>query len=258
MMQGRKLGRLPRSHNAAVPAMMQMRRTAQVPPLPPALNWLDSMPAGLGMMLNDQLGDCTVAAIFHALQVWTFHTQSKMLTEPDAYVQALYAKACGYVPGDESTDQGGNEQDVLTFCMRNGIPVAPGGPADINKIAAFIEIDPRQVDDVKRSVAEGGIIYLGINIPEAWCSMPVGEDWTDASGPVGGGHAIIGAGYDADWLYVVSWGAVWRMSWAAFAQVCTEAYFVADPLWMSAKGVTPFGITLADAEASMQALRMAS
>lgn len=257
-MDGRFLGRLRRAHNPAIPSAHQVRRAVRERPIPPALNWLASMPAGLGAMLNDQLGDCTCAAIYHALQVWTFHTAGSMLTEPDVYVQKLYELACGYVPGNPTTDQGGVEQSVLGYCMRQGIPIAPGGSSDLNKLAAFVEIDPRQVGDVKRAVAEGGVVYLGINIPEAWCSMAVGQDWANASGPIAGGHAIIGAGYDAEWLYVVSWGSIWRMSWTAFAAVCDEAYFLADPLWINEKGTTPFGMTLADLEASMRAQKIAA
>lgn len=253
-MTGRRLGCLPRTHNPLVPHLRAMRAIEQ-PPIPAALNWLDSMPPGLGMMLNDTLGDCACAAVYHAIQVWTFHVAGSALTEPDAMVEKLYEEACGYVPGDPSTDQGGVEQSVLNYLTTTGAPMSDGTR---QKLGAFVEIDHRQTDSVKRAVAEGGAIYLGIQIPEAWCSAPVGSDWTDASGPIAGGHAIIAAGYDADWLYVVSWGSVWRMSWAAFATVCDEAYFLADPLFINAKGLTPFGMSLADLEASMQPLRMAA
>src|ERR1700675_4530505 len=62
-----------------------------------------------GMMMNDTLGDCTIAACGHALQVFT----GGKINEPDATIESYYSKWCGYVPGDPSTDNGGVELDVL-------------------------------------------------------------------------------------------------------------------------------------------------
>jgi hypothetical protein len=62
-----------------------------------------------GMMMNDTLGDCTIAACGHAVQVWT---QGK-ITVPDSLVESYYEKWCGYVPGNPNTDNGGVELDIL-------------------------------------------------------------------------------------------------------------------------------------------------
>jgi hypothetical protein len=206
-------------------------------------------------MLNDQLGDCTCAAIYHAIQVWSFNTTGTTLTEPDSCVLDLYEAVGHYVPGDPDTDNGAVEQEVLAYILNTGAPL-PNGQR--HRIAAYVEIDPRNTDDVRRAIAESGVAYLGIQIPESWCSLPVGEDFTDTSGPIGGGHAIIAAGYDADWLYVVSWGSIWRMSWEAFAKVTDEVYMLADPFWLTTKGFTPFGQNLQGLEASMQGLKLAA
>jgi hypothetical protein len=250
----RFLGRQARLHNALIPSAHQVCCASLQLPIPAAKTWLTGLPPSLGMMLNDSLGDCTVAAVYHAIQLWTFNTTGQTLTEPDPCVLQLYEEACGY-RGTPDTDNGGIEQNVLSYLLNTGAPLLNN---QRHKIAAFVEIDPRNIQDVKRAIAEGGVVYLGIQIPEAWCQMPVGSDWTDASGPIAGGHAIVGGGYDDDWIYIVSWGSIWRMSWGAFAQVCDEAYLIADPFWLTSKGLTPFGMSLSALETSMQGIRLAA
>ena len=258
-MTERKLGRKPRSFNPTVPHMHAMRGVQQAP-LPSALSWLHGMPPDLGMMLNGptpgnpsalQLGDCTCAGLTHARQVWSFNAAGQMVTLPDDYVLELYQQGCGYVLGDPSTDQGGNEQQLLTFCQQTGIPT-PSGP---DKILGFVELNVSNIEDIKRAIAEGGAVYLGINIPEAWCEAPVGSTWDATDSPSAGGHAIIGAAYDPDKLLTVSWGSTWAMTWAGFAQVCEEAYLVVDRTWVNAKGSTPFNMSLDALEAAMQNLK---
>ena len=61
------------------------------------------------MMLNDRLGDCTIAGMFHAMQLWSFKARSTELTEADQYVLATYEEFCNYNPNDANSDQGGNE-----------------------------------------------------------------------------------------------------------------------------------------------------
>jgi hypothetical protein len=239
---------------------MRALRGAEQAPLPAALSWLHGMPANLGMMLNGptpgdpaalQLGCCTVAGLAHARQVWSFNATGQMITLPDASVLDLYEQGCGYVLNDASTDQGGNEQALLTFCQQTGIPT-PAGP---DKLIGFVELDVRNRDDIKRAIAEGGVVYLGINIPEAWCSAPIGSIWDETSSPAEGGHCIIGAAYDTQYVYVVSWGIVWTLTWAGFTQVCDEAYLLADRAWIEATGKTPFGMALPDLQAAMAALK---
>ena len=55
--------------------------TPALPPPPPAVDWTEGI-ASWGMMLNDTLGDCTIAGCGHAVQVWTANTGSEA-TVPD-------------------------------------------------------------------------------------------------------------------------------------------------------------------------------
>src|SRR5271154_6174887 len=95
-----KLGRTPRAYDPRVPHMSALLAGKTLPVPPSSVDYTKGMPANLGVMLNDTLGDCTCAAFYHALQVWTFNvTKGKAIdTEPDIDVKKLYELACGYNP----------------------------------------------------------------------------------------------------------------------------------------------------------------
>src|ERR1700757_2471097 len=79
----------------------------RLPPAPAERAWSNGR-TQFGMMLNSQLGDCTIAGVAHAVQVWTDNTTG-MVTEADRTVQQYYQRWAGYVPGHAETDQGAVE-----------------------------------------------------------------------------------------------------------------------------------------------------
>ncbi len=249
----RKLGRKPRKHDLRVPRMERLTQGMALAPLPQQVAWTHGMPASLGMMLNNELGDCTCAALAHAVQVWSFNASGREVTIPDADVLALYRGATGY-DGTPATDQGGVEQDVLAYAMRTGIV----GEPQPNKLLGYVELDVRNLDSIRRAIWNCGLVYVGIDVPGSL--MRAGDPpavWSDVSGGVEGGHAIILTGYDAHagTFDLVSWGQVYRMTTGFFAHCCDEAYALADPAWIAATGKTPGGLSAADLTAAMAALR---
>src|ERR1700691_217383 len=129
-----KFGRLQRTYDPRIPHMSALLAGQTLPPPPASVDYTKGMPANLGIMLNDTLGDCTCAAVYHAVQVWSLNALKKMDTEPDADVEKLYELACGYNPREGGEGPGGNEQHVLTYLLRTGAPFGPNGTT-VNKIA---------------------------------------------------------------------------------------------------------------------------
>jgi len=256
-----KFGRKPRRYDPRVPHFSALTAAMTLAAPPASVDYTTALPAALGMFGNDSLGDCTCAAIYHALQVWSANAQKVIDTEPDEDAVLLYEGACGYNPsaapvdGQNPTDQGGDEQSVLTYVMLSGAPTGAGG-ADRHRIAAFVEIDPRNFDDVKLAIATGGLVYLGFEVP-SYMPEAAGSTWDVQPGPncnIVGGHAVIAAGYDANGLDIISWGAKYRMTWAFWSEFVDEAYLLADPSWIEATGKSPGGLSLTDLETQMQAL----
>ncbi len=134
-------------------------------PVVPAVDYTRGMPGNLGMMKNDTLGDCTCAAFYHALQVWSFNAGKQIDTEPDLDVVDLYEQACGYKPEQGGEGPGGNEQHVLTYILKQGAPFGPNGQQR-HKITAFAEVDVKNIDNIKRTIHDCGVAYIGFNVPQ--------------------------------------------------------------------------------------------
>lgn len=253
-----KFGRLHRTYDSRVPHLSALL-AGQTPTVPPAaVDYTKGMPANLGMMLNDKLGDCTCAAVYHAMQVWSFNAGKKMVTQPDSDVEELYIQACGYNPQVPGEGPGGNEQSVLTYLLKTGAPTGPTG-ATRQKIAAFVEVDPRNLNDVKQTIVDCGLAYIGFNVPQS--VQPPGEpppavwNYVPSQSNIIGGHAVVLAGYNAQGARVISWGQYYTMTWEFFAHFVDEVYAIADAGWIGSKGTTPAGFTLSQLEAQMKALK---
>ncbi|PWC37513.1 hypothetical protein [Azospirillum sp. TSO35-2] len=260
-MSTKKLGRLPRVHNPRVPHLSALLSGQTLPPPPASVDYTAGLPANLGVMLNDRLGDCTCAAFYHALQVWSAKAQGAIQTQPDVDVEQLYIQACGYNPNEPGEGPGGIEQNVLTYLLNTGAPVGPDGQSR-HKIAAFVEVDPRNTVDVKTVIADCGVAYIGFQVPEFILPpdqpSPAIWDVQTSDTTIKGGHAVVLAGYDDNGVRVISWGNYYTMTWAFFAQYVDEVYAIVDTSWIENGGTTPAGLTLAQLESQMAALKEAA
>lgn len=252
-----KLGRQPRKHDPRVPHLSALLAGQKkiVPPLD--VDWTATLNSSYGMMANDRLGDCTCASIYHARQVWTKDAGGTEITESDDRVIQLYEEACGYNPGDSSTDNGGVEQDVLTYLLNTGMPIGDGTQRD--KLLGFVEVDPRNLDDVRRTIAECGGCYIGFEVPDTLMANGPPTIWSDTSSDnIIGGHCVWLAGYDENGPHCISWGALYLMTWGFFARYTDEAYALLDGTWIAASGKTPFGMTEEQLAAQMSAIKVAA
>lgn len=254
----RKLGRLPRKHDSRIPCLSQFFTPAvQLTPPPISCDWSAGMPDDLGMMLNDQLGDCTCAAFYHARQVWNYNAAKQAITDPDSDVLKMYEEATGYTPANPLSDQGGIEQDVLQYLLNTGAPVGPDG-SQRDKILAYLEIDFRNLDDLKRAIHECGVAYIGVDLPQS--VMDNADDQTkpwDVAGDktIAGGHAVVLVGYDLDSFTCISWGQRYKISVAFMGAFLQEAYAIAAPDWIEATGSTPLNLSVEQLEQAMKHLK---
>ena len=207
--------------------------------LVPPLNW--------PMDLNDQIGDCCIAGVSHGIQLVTYDADSghaKIMT--DAQVQAVYSAISGYVPGDESTDTGCVETDVLDCWMNTGV--------DGDNLDAYAAIAPTDLETLKRSIFWFGFAYLGVNLPQS--AMDNMEVW-DVGGDetILGGHCIIAVGYDAQYVYVISWGKVIQCTPAWIAKFCEEAYACISDEWIESSGMSIHGLNLDQLKTDLQSIK---
>jgi hypothetical protein len=248
---GKHLGRLPASHDPAVPMLMSLVSGADDLPAPPdESNWYRAV-AEWPMDNNDTVGDCTSAAVAHAIQQWTTYGQGMSLIMQAAAVLGFYQLT--KVPGED----GAILVDVMKYWMTKGIQTGFG----LHKIAAFAKVDPRNIPHTKSAVAWFGNLVIGPLLP---LTAQTQDEWVVISGSVAsgagswGGHCVLVVGYDRQFLYFVSWGRVMQMTWEFYETYCDEAYVALTASWMKPPGVTPSGFNWSGLEKAMNALKIAA
>ncbi len=219
-------------------------------PTPPAsADWTAGV-TNWGMMLNDTLGDCTIAGIGHAVQVWTANTGG-MVTVPDATIESYYEKWDGYVPGDASTDSGGVELDVLTNWRKQGL--------DGHALLGFADPNFRDLDEVRTAIDLFGGVYIGLNLPLSAQNQTIWdaptERMSDRDWPGSwGGHAVFVPAYDVTGFTCITWGTLQKMTVGFWDEYVDEAHALLSPDWI-AKNVPPGRFDLNQLQADLALIR---
>ena len=223
--------------------------TPALPPPPPTADWTQGN-ANWGMMMNDTLGDCTIAGVGHAVQVWTVNAAGGMVTVPDPTIESYYEQWDGYVPGDPSTDNGGVELDVLNDWQKQGFAG--------NTLLAFADPKPASLVEIQQSIALFGGVYIGLALPltaqtqEVWDVVPKGG--AKAKPGSWGGHCVFVPKYDENGFTCITWGALKTMTLAFWKKYCDESHTLLAQDWLTAKG-SPAGFDQAQLEADLKAIR---
>lgn len=231
-------GRLPNSGKPRVKLTADLLPQAAYNP-PASFDNFSAVPAQTwGMDANDQLGDCTCAEIDHAVKTLQVAAGNTEVVSSADEVVALYSAAAGYDPANPDSDQGAEMQDIRHYWQKTGVTL--GGAVD--KILLFAEIDIKDVNVVKWALATFGEIGLGINFPDsAMAQFNEGAPWDVVSGAhIEGGHAIALVGYDEQFYYVITWGAVQKMTPAFFEKYVEEGWVqLSQDLVNAHSGLTP-------------------
>jgi hypothetical protein len=202
--------------------------TPALPPPPPAVTNSQSI-TNWGVMLNDKLGDCTIAGVAHAIQVWTL-SKGNEVTVPDPTVLQYYEQWDGYDPSKPATDQGGVELDVLNSWRKEGFSGHP--------LLAFADPDPQDTLHVQQAIALFGGLYIGLSLPKSAQTQDLWDVDTSPNGQPGswGGHCVFVPDYDPNGLTCITWGAPKKMTWGFWGTYCDEAHALLSPDWQPPAG----------------------
>lgn len=239
-------GRLPLdpTAHAAVPKMVRyVAQTALAAP-EESQDWFSR----IGFwpdLLNYNIGDCTIAGVLHAIQQWKKYATGVDWIPLDATALRLYSQF-GYNPAVPSTDRGAREIDVLSAWLK-GFDVGNGL---IDTLSAYAAIDLRKPDEMRYGVQWFGSVYIGLDLPLSiqgpmedteWDVSPLGLTGRGAKGSLGG-HCALVVGYDKNFLYIITWGRLVRMTWQFWLTYGDEAYALLSSDFTKAPGVTPADI----------------
>jgi hypothetical protein len=221
------------------PRAFQLRDFLELMQPPAQANWYKHL-TSFGMMLNNTKGCCTIAAVGHAEQVATLNTPTGMETPPDSAILSVYERACGYVPNDPSTDQGGVIVDVLNWVRQHPLALGCGKPT----LFAYAAPNPGDIIHAKQAIAEFGLLDIGIQLPISAQSQ-VGKVWdvvgnpdTDPDSKPGswGGHSVIVCAYDENTVTCITWGQLQVMTWRFWQKYVDESHALLMDAWMNRFG----------------------
>ena len=228
-----KLGRKAVKHDSR--RLMLAKYLAAGLPAPPAfVDWTNGI-TQFGMMLNDSLGDCTIAGCAHAVQIWTANSASEV-TLPDSTILAYYEQWDGYVSGDPSTDNGGVEESVLDDWRQSSF----GGQI----LTAYADADVSNLTEVKQAVQLFLGLYIGANVTnqamQTAGNPAIAWDQTGDTSSAGG-HCVYVTGYDDSYIYFVSWGQIYKMTLAYWNANVDEAHALMSPDLLGSSGLSASG-----------------
>jgi len=231
-----KFGRLPAHAEADAPRLKLAPFLSGLEAPPAQVDWY-SVVTDWPVYLNDQIGDCTEAMVGHLIENASRYGYGWAVEIGDQDVLTAYERVSGYRPEDPSTDQGAVLQDVYGDWRKNGV----GG----HRALVFAQVQHQNLLEVRQAVQHFGAVGLGITVTDnMMADFQAGEPWRRATGQVLGGHAVPVVGYDAEMVYVVTWGKVQPMAWGVFVHVVEEAWVAVLPEWFSSAGVDPEGVDL--------------
>lgn len=243
------LGKKKAKFLLGLPAMGKY--TLHMPSSPPVADYSVAL-KNLGQMGNDKLGNCTCAAVGHAIQTWTSLTRAEQDIVLDETIIDLYAKSCGYVPGDQYTDNGGIASDVLKYWYQH--------PIVGHSLSGFAAIRPGNRATTRDAIYLFGVAYIGVQLPLTaqsgeWDISPDNPlKGNDAPGSWGG-HAIPLVAYDQDTLTCITWGKLKKMSWDWLDAYMDEGFGLLSKDWINTAGNAPPGFDWDTLAADMQAIR---
>jgi hypothetical protein len=219
--------------------------TPALPTPPVSVDWTKGI-TSFGEMLNDSLGDCTIAGLGHAVQIWSANT-GKESTVSDATIQSAYEDWCGYNPNDSSTDNGGIELDVLNDFKKDGLGE--------HKLLAFADPSVTNLNEIRKAIDLFGGVYIGLNLPTEAQNQ---NTWDVVSGMTPGswgGHAVFVPKYDADTFTCITWGGLKEMTTAFWSACCDEAHALIGQDWFETSGVDPTGLNLSQLNADLALIK---
>lgn len=186
-------------------------------PQPPAtIDWSKNVSVW-PMDGNDVYGDCTMAAAAHMIQCWNAQTNEPLPIPREQQVIAQYMKLT------HGQDTGLVESQVLKQWLTKGLWD--------NRIVGYAPVNVHNLDALKQAIAYFGGVYVGIQVPDnAQNQFRLGEPWTLVPGwqqqPIEGGHAVPLVGYDDQYLYAITWGAVQKIGWDWWSTYGDEAWVI--------------------------------
>jgi hypothetical protein len=262
-----KLGKQPARIDPRTLKLSNYLKKSALPAPPLVSDWSGGI-HNWGMCLNgpntfgppvpaDGLGDCTIAAVTHAVTGLRKAATGAVSILPDYVTLRYYSVFDGYTYGDEATDNGGIVIQVLNDWRSRGFGFRPHKSGKHGKrkmgsdqLLAYAAPSLTDHTEVMQGINLFGGMYIGLMLPltaqtqNIW--SVVGDGQTGPSAPGSwGGHAVWVVGYTQRFVWVVTWGQLMAMTWGFWDDYVDEAFALLSPDFINAKGLDPAGFDIA-------------
>lgn len=248
-----KLGCLPKKTDKRTLRLAKYLQSPNVPTPPASVDWRDKVQSW-PMYLNNHIGCCTIASVAHQEQLWS-NADGAPVLPTDNDVLTAYSAVSGYNPQTGANDHGAVLLDVQNYWRNTGVAG--------NKLGGYAEANIQDHRLIAVGVYLFGAMSVGVQLPLAWQGSDVWDVpgrhhlfrfWNRWAPGSWGGHAVPVVSYDQQYLYVVSWGQIVKVTWPAWDQYFVEAYANFDSLWTGGDGKAPNGFDVPALTADLQSL----
>jgi hypothetical protein len=243
----RCLGKLAPKHDPRTLHLRDLLVPDQLPP-PAPFDWAAGLPEDLGVMRNDRIGLCTVAAIAHLVQMQT-GANGQLVTISDDEIEDAYkaitlaVNGVAFTEDDPMTDTGLCLLDVLNYVRAQGLGAAAHG-----KGLAFVKLAHDDAGEVQIAGRLFGGVCVGAQLPND-AEGQLGGRWTPTSPPGGergtwGGHAMALHAATPAATSFITWGKRQYAGWDWCASYVDEMYALISSDWVTGDRPAPSGFAI--------------
>lgn len=233
-----KLGKLQPKKDERTLKLSNYIKFEDLPDLPVEFHYSQNI-ANWGMMGNNTIGDCTIAAAGHSIMSWT-DDNNDLFIPPTHQIIEAYSAISGYNPSTLANDNGATCIDALNYWRRKGVAG--------HKIGAYMSFDDKWSKEIQYALYLFGVVYIGLQLPISAQNQPdrwfVGPNLQGVNEPGSwGGHCVAIVGYSPTGLDVITWGKRITMSWNFWYCYVDESYAIVSNDFLS-NGIAPNGFKL--------------
>jgi hypothetical protein len=244
MFQDMRLGRTSSPPDDRNFRLAKYLRKPELPAAPPKVDYSQAVLdiGGYGMLANDKLGCCVIAAMMHLAMQQSDNNGRPLPIPSDSEVVRAYSAIGGYVPGEDWTDQGCSMSAALKYWRKHGLLI----DGKLHRIAAYASVNTRSLPELTAALWLFGGIFAGYALPLAakelasWTNPPlhVSGKWKPGSW---GGHTVVQCDTYRGLMQTVTWGRLIPTDERFFKAFCDEAWVVVSGDWLGEDNKCPAG-----------------
>lgn len=225
---------------------------APLPKRPARFGHAKLLPPNVGMLGNDQYGDCVFASAAHMTMLWNIEAGRKVEFNDECVLQC-YGEVTGFDPSTGANDNGTNMREMLNYWRKTGILDAQGNR---HKIAGFARIDPGNLEHVFTAMYLFGGVDIGFVVTQDAMDRFRANDIWDINpwqqSPVLGGHCICPVTL-YNFINSYTWGCLQGCTQRFFTRQTDEVYAVLSEEMMN-QGKSPEGFDLSALQSDLSSL----